>query len=161
MFYRFKKAKWLPTDYTPNWLLFYGKLVMTSLIISNLMPYLGPMLKILCRRGCCCCKRKNYKQNKNQNEEFPLERRYASILSTIFVCFTFGFSIPLLFVIAAIILLIQFFIDKLLITYYYRERVEQNDLMNRSVLGVIKYGAVLFLVSGGFAVAFNYCSIEN
>lgn len=55
-----RKQHWLPPNFTPNWILFYSKMIMTSMILSNVMPYLGPFIKVLRKRGCCCCKRKNY-----------------------------------------------------------------------------------------------------
>lgn len=95
----------MPEDFTPGWLLFYGKLINTSMILSNLMPYLAPILTIIYRRGCCCCRRKNYKPNTPNNEEFPIERRYASILATVFTCFTYGVAIPMLFISASLVML--------------------------------------------------------
>jgi hypothetical protein len=47
------------------------------MILSNLMPYVGPIFKIIYRRGCCCCKRKKYEAKTHLNPEFPIERRYA------------------------------------------------------------------------------------
>lgn len=78
--YRLESLSWMPPDFTPPWLLFYSKMIKTSMILSNLMPYAGTVLKIAIRRCCCCCKRKNYKPNTHLNPEFPMERRYASML---------------------------------------------------------------------------------
>jgi hypothetical protein len=71
------------------------------MILSNIMPYLGPMIKVLSRRGCCCCRRKSYDPKTHLNEEFPLERRYASILTTVFIVFTYGIAMPALFIVAS------------------------------------------------------------
>jgi hypothetical protein len=92
---------YFPPDFTPAWLLFYGKMFRTQMILSNFMPYLGPALKILFRRGCCCCRRKDYKSRTHMNVEFSMERRYATILTTCFICFNYGFAIPMLFIYAA------------------------------------------------------------
>ena len=51
--------------------------------------------------------------------------------------------------------------DKLLVTYYYKERVEHNDFLNRSSLQILKYGIVLFLYFSGVTMKANYCSIYN
>lgn len=72
-FFNFKNDKWFPDDFTPEWILFYGKLIKTSMILANLMPYFGPFFKIIRRRGCCCCKRKNYQPNTHNNPYFPIE----------------------------------------------------------------------------------------
>jgi hypothetical protein len=130
---------------------------MISMIVSNLMPYALPIFKIIYRRGCCRCKRKNYKPNTHLNPEFSMEHRYGTILTTVSICFSYGFAIPMIFIIASFIILTQFIIDKLLITYYYRERVEHNDLLNRTTLRLVKYSIVLFLLFGGITISMNYC----
>lgn len=52
-------------------------------------------------------------------------------------------------------------IDKLLITYYYKERVEHNDFLNRTVLKIVKYGIVIFLMFASVAEMSNYCALVN
>jgi hypothetical protein len=101
---RFSNKSILPCILTPKWLVFYGKMIKTSMITSNLMPYVGPIIKSCCRRGCFCCKRGNTKTH--MNEEFPMVRRYAFILKTVYICFTYGFAIPMLFMVAFIVLTI-------------------------------------------------------
>ena len=56
---------------------------------------------------------------------------------------------------------VTYILDKLLITYYYKERVENNDFLNRNTLRVLKYGIILFLFIGGQALVSNYCAINN
>ncbi len=118
--HRFKSSKWMPADYTASWLLFYSKMIITSLFLSNLMPYMGPLVSILRRRGLLCCKRANYKPDTYKNIPFPIEKRYATILTTVMISFTYGASIPSLFILAACVLVGNFVMDKLLITYYYK-----------------------------------------
>ena len=57
----FHNDDFLPQHFTPRWLVFFGKMVKTSLIVSNLLHLAGPVFTIILRRGCLCCKRKNYK----------------------------------------------------------------------------------------------------
>lgn len=130
------------------------------MIVSNLMPYVGPTIKFYKRRCCCCCRR-DVKLDKHKNPEFILERRYGGVLATIFTCFTYGFMMPVLFLIATFVFLMQFVLDKLFITYFYKEKVMHNDFLNRSVLRLLKYAIVLFLYFGGSAMRQNYCSITN
>lgn len=68
---------------------------------------------------------------------------------------------PVLFVVASFIFIFQSISDKLLITYFYKERVEHNDLLNRNAVRIIKYALVIFLFVGGLAMAYNYCALEN
>jgi len=97
---------YLPPDFTPAWLLFYGKVFRTQMLLSNLMQYVGPCLKIIFKRGCCCCRRKNYRANTHNNSEFSMNRRYATILTTSFICFNYGFAIPMLFIVASLVFFI-------------------------------------------------------
>ena len=118
--HRFESSKWMPADFTASWLLFYSKMIITSLLLSNLMPYMGPLISMIRRRGFLCCKRANYKPDTYKNEAYPIEKRYASILTTVMITFTYGASIPSLFIFAACVLVANFIMDKLLITYYYK-----------------------------------------
>ena len=95
------------------------------------------------------------------NKEFPIVRRYAFVLKAVFVCFTYGFAIPTLFVVVSLALLIQFIIDKLFITYYYKEGALHNDVLNRLAVKIIKYGVVVFLYFGGLQIAMNTCTTHN
>lgn len=96
----------LPPDFTPAWLIFYGSVFHTQMILSNFMQYLSPCIKIISRRGCCCCRRKNYRANTHNNGVFSMERRYATILTTSFICFNYGFALPVLFVVASLVFLV-------------------------------------------------------
>lgn len=55
------------------------------------------------------------------------------MLTLLFTIFTYGVSIPYLYFIGAIIISLEYTLDKLLITYYYKEKILHNDLLNRSV----------------------------
>lgn len=156
-----EQFNYLPNAMTDYWLLFWGKAITTSLIVSNLMPYANPVIKVFFRRGLFCCKRKYYQPNTHLNPEFSIERRYASVLNTIFIVFTFSFALPILPIVAAIVFLFQYLMDKLLITYYYKEKTVNDDLLNTNVLRIIKYGIILFFLSGASILAANSCAIHN
>jgi hypothetical protein len=48
-----------------------------------------------------------------------------------------------------------------MVTYYYKERVEHNDYLNRWTIKVLKYGIVSFLFFAAFAMSANYCALNN
>lgn len=125
------------------------------------MPLLGPSIKALLKRGCCCCKKQSYNPEKHLNPPFAIERRYAGIINTCFLVSSYSFSLPVLPFIGSVVLSLQYIVDKLLITYYYKEVVEHNDMMNRTALRIIKYGIIVFYFFGGMAIAANYCQITN
>ena len=154
---QYPELTYVPNDFQIAWLLFWGKAITMSLFISNCMPLLGPSIKALCRRGCCCCKKSNYRPERHLNPPFAIERRYAGIINTCFLVSSYSFSLPILPFVGSVVLGLQYVVDKLLITYYYKETVEHNDLMNRTALRIIKYGIAVFYFYGGMAIAANYC----
>ena len=95
--------------------------------------------------------RKNYKPNTYLNPVYNYERRYATILTTVFICFTYGFALPTIPVVSFLALGAQYILDKLLVTYYYKEQVEHNDYLNRVVLNILKYGIVSFYLFAAYA----------
>lgn len=125
------------------------------------MPYAGILLKLMYKRCCCCCKRKSFKPERNKNPEFNMERRYAAILNTIFMVFTFSYSMPGLPMVAVFVLSIQYVLDKLLITYYFKERIEHNDFLNRTFLMITQFSIVVFYIFSAYTCMANYCTIAN
>ena len=88
-----------------------------------------------------------------KNPVFEIEKKYAQVLTIIFVSFTYGYIIPFVFVWSASTLVIMFILDKLLITYYHKERVINSDLLDRVTLKISKYAIALFLIFGGISTA--------
>ena len=54
----------IPADFSPKWLLYYSKELMSQMIMYNIIPYMKPILKILWKLGCCCRNRKTFKIDK-------------------------------------------------------------------------------------------------
>ena len=125
------------------------------------MPLVGPSIKALIKRGCCCCKRAVYKPMRHINPEFAIERRYAGIINTCWLVFTYSYTLPILPLVGSFVFMLQYVVDKILITYFYKEVVEHNDLLNRLALRFIKWGIILFYIFGAYALASNYCNIYN
>jgi hypothetical protein len=88
-------------------------------------------------------------------------RKYASLLTTAYTTFTFGFSMPILFTLATLSFSFQFIVDKLLITYYYKQKVEHNDFLNRNFLKALKYSPVIFFCVAARSCDENYCAVTN
>lgn len=152
---------YIPHNFTAQWLCFWGKAITISICISNLLPYAFPVLKILISRCCCCCKRKDYKPNRKIHPEFNFERRYAQLITTQCIVCTYAYSMPIIAFVAFFVLIVQLVLDKLLITYYYKERIEHNDLLNRTAMRIIKFAIVVFYLFGALAMASNYCTVHN
>lgn len=75
--------------------------------------------------------------------------------------FTYGFSIPLLFLVGTLSLFVQYVLDKILVTYYYKQDVHHNDRLNRVVIQIHKYAPVFFLLWGASTLIQNHCMMTN
>jgi len=80
--------------------------------------------------------------------------KYAAILNIVFVTFTFGFGIPILYPIAAIAMLILYLVEKTMLYYSYRLPPMYDERLSQSVLGLMSY-APLLLLSFGYWMASN------
>jgi len=90
-----------------------------------------------------------------------MERRYAGILNTLFLVCTYAFSMPVLPLISTGVIIFQYIVDKIQITYFWKERVEQNDFLNRSTLRAMQFGIVIFFGFSAWSLAANYCTVNN
>lgn len=144
---------YIPFNFTSQWLAFWGPFFSTSLVFSNLLPYVPIFWRIIWLRGVCCCKRKESRLFRRTNPEYDVELRYGQMLSTIFLVMTFGYCLPFLPFLASIVFFTQYVLDRLLATHYFHERVLYNDLLNRSVMGVTKYAVIVFFLSGAYCMA--------
>lgn len=78
--------------------------------------------------------------------EFPIERKYALMINTVFVIFTFGFFMPTLFIVGAGTFFLMYMIDKLLVTYWFDNTPVHSDALHFFSLNVLKYAPVLLMV---------------
>ena len=90
-----------------------------------------------------------------------MERKYAQILNTIFVVFTYGFGIPLLFPYLLFPLTLLSIVDKLLITYWYKPKPVYSELLDKTFFFLLKYAPVLLLAIAGGTIYNSYCIFNN
>ena len=86
--------------------------------------------------------------------QYLMHFKYAHILNIVFVAFTFGFGIPILYPIAAIALLVLYLVEKSMLYYAYRLPPMYDERLSQSVLNMMGY-APLFLLSFGYWMASN------
>ena len=80
--------------------------------------------------------------------EFILHVRYAQVLSTIFVTFTFSSGMPVLYLLNFGILFIQFWVDKCLIFNYYRKSAFFSRYLSESIVNLLPYAIVMHMLFG-------------
>ena len=91
---------------------------------------------------------------------YLMHYKYAHILNIVFVAFTFGYGIPILFPIAAVALFFLYVVEKSMLYYCYRLPPMYDERLSQSVLNQMSY-APLFLLSFGYWMASNKQMLSN
>ena len=74
--------------------------------------------------------------------------KYSAILNVTFVTFMYGLAIPLLFPIALLFFIIQYCVEKLCITYYYKKPPMYDEKLNLSAIATLKWAPVFMMLFG-------------
>ena len=104
----------VPRRLSAKWFEVYGKMVVMSLLITSFLPYMGILLNLIVNGVRC------KKASDQYTKQYRMIRKNANILTTSFICFTYGFSMPILFLIGTVSILSQYLLDKVLVTYFYK-----------------------------------------
>lgn len=143
----------MASNLTATWYNIFGIMIFSSTLTTNLIPYIAVLIDFASQRLL---------KNKGRSQKpFQIERKYAQLLQTIFIVFTYGFGLPILFLSCMGIVTLLIIVDKFLITYWFRPRPLQSDLLNRTFLQLVKYAPCLFLGISGGTIMQNYCMYSN
>jgi hypothetical protein len=135
-YYNWNK-NFVPWGLSKNWFLVYGNCIFTSTLTTAFIPYAGPIIGILMKIS----------GRKTQIPGvFNMERKYAVMLTTLFVAFTYGYEIPLLFIAVSLCFFVQFLMDKTLVTYWFEMIPIRSDSLIKLTIRIIKYAPVLMFV---------------
>lgn len=135
-----------------QWFTLFGDMIITSIVTTNLMPYIFEVLDLLMNK----CLRKR----KRSAKVFFFERKNAQVLNSVFVVFCFGYALPLIFVWVMVPLCVLQIIDKFLIVYWKRPILLQSSILADQFMSIIKYAPLLLLFYGGF-IACNADAFAN
>ena len=84
---------------------------------------------------------KDFKSKKTTIQQFvdlysgpdmPIHYRYASILNIIFVTFTFGIALPILFPITLFYLMNIYVVERICLAYYFKQPPLYDDRLSKS-----------------------------
>ena len=81
-----------------------------------------------------------------------METKLAIILNTIFVTFTYGYALPLLYLCCVFPLLILSIFDKIMVTYWYKPKPKNSDSSVRMFISILKYAPFFCLLQCGWTV---------
>lgn len=77
--------------------------------------------------------------------EHAIHFKYATILNTVFVTFTFGLALPMLFPIAAFTFFNIYFLERLCVMYFHPSPPLYDDKLNAQMLSTLKWAPVMLI----------------
>ena len=77
-----------------------------------------------------------------------MNERYANVQMIVFVSMTYGVSMPVLFPLCFIFLLVNYIMERLMVIYFYRKPPMLDDELNNRALQMMKWAALLFALNG-------------
>ena len=123
--------------------------IILSIFFTSFIPLVAPLFKVLLFK---CCKKKYPPSILN------VERKYAVILNSIFVTFTYGMVIPVLFIVSFISFMFQYVIDKYLLVYnYYKYVTLRSDSKVFTFLQITKYAPCILMIFTARVLRYNSC----
>ena len=86
--------------------------------------------------------------------------KYSALMNVVFVTFTYGFGIPMLFPIGSLALFVLYLVEKTMLYYGYRLPPMYDERLSQSVLKKLYY-APLFFLGFGYWMASNKQMLSN
>ena len=80
--------------------------------------------------------------------------KYSGILNVLFVCFMYGLAIPMLFPISLMAFTVLYTMEKLTITYFFRQPPMFDEKLNESAISKMKWAPI-------FMMFFGYWCLSN
>jgi hypothetical protein len=90
-----------------------------------------------------------------------MNSKYVTMLTTLFVTFTYGFELPILFLASSVCFLFQFCLDKLLVVYWFEMIPVKSDSMINLSLKIVQFAPSMMLIAAARSLQLNLCMIEN
>ena len=133
------------------WYGIFTPLIFTAIFTTNFVPYLGDAIDILINR---CWRRKT-----RSNNYFDMEKKLTQRLLTIFIVFTFGFGMPVLFPFVLIPLTFTLILDKYLLIYWLKPALFQSNQLINLFRYARMFAPVLLLLVATFTIS-NCSNLE-
>lgn len=113
-------------------------------------------------RACCTCDTYSTKstsikayQTIYSGPSYYIHYKYSTVLNTVFVCFMFGFGMPIFFPIGLGSMAVLYFVEKSALYWSYQQPPMYNEHLNDSVLAKLKYAPCFFLAFGYWMASNN------
>ena len=99
-------------------------------------------------KNCTSCKSAQQYAELRSGPELQVNERYANVQMIVFVSMTYGVSMPVLFPLCFIFLLVNYIMERLMVIYFYRKPPMLDDELNNRALQMMKWAALLFALNG-------------
>lgn len=84
---------------------------------------------------------------------YYMHYKYASIMTTLFMTFIYGFGMPILFPVAALCFYVLYMVEKWLLFYGYRLPPMYDERLSQDVLSKLQMGPIIFCMFGYWMVS--------
>ena len=78
--------------------------------------------------------------------------KYAAMLNVIFVTFTYGLTVPLLFPFAFLFFVVSIILERVTLAYSYRKPPMFDDALNKAALRMLKVAPLFMMMFGYWAL---------
>lgn len=146
------------TDFDADWYTEIGRQIVTTMIFFTFQPIIDFIIAFTKLNGTRCFKKcfvyKNESEIKrdtltymdmNAGPEYPYYYQTSKTITTVIICLLFGGSMPMLYLIGIIALLIQYLSDRLILAYFYRLPPMYTDRLTQSMLKIVSVMPVFSL----------------
>jgi hypothetical protein len=143
------------SEFNVDWYFTGGSMIIITMAINTFVPHVGLIVAYFrhnrkIRRLESDSHRVWYTQEELNDSfkgpEFQLNYKYTQVLVTIYVCWMYAISMPLLPVLGALSCYITYWVDKFLFCNYYRTPPMYSDSMSKTSTSLLGYLVILHLV---------------
>lgn len=154
------------SDLNQNWYEEIGPQLIKTMLITAVYPYMEIvifgglwLLYQVLDKSCNCCDKHATKATTTQKyinlyagPAYLMHFKYSSILTQIYISFTYGLFIPILFPIAALGILNMYIVEKFALLYYYRKPPMYDDKLQKDAIKVMRNAPLGMFILGYWAL---------
>jgi hypothetical protein len=152
------------SDLTSDWYIKIGSIVIMTMIFNIFFPFMELMMHstFKCLRKCldkrCWTKKTSQKYKEGyvklySGDVYPIEERYALIISIFWITLLFNCVIPFLNVIAALSFMLLELVDRFLVFKFFKTPINYDESLHRKVLKVMFIAIILHMASTAFLLS--------
>ena len=78
----------------------------------------------------------------------PIHYRYSTILNIVYVTFTYGIALPILFPIAFLCMMNIFIAERIQLAYFFKQPPLYDDRLQKSALSQLQYAPAIMMSMG-------------